>query len=289
VTYDHSMDRPSDGSALALEPVLAGTVVAQGLFRLNPADSKAMRRRPGPIPERWERVPPTLLRYSDEQTVAGVAAVFTALDEGGLEPEAFAGWGVVAASRFLGRANLAQALDNFSTEGVWGTSPHLIPHFALHSLSGSISLALGLHGPNLGVGGGLHATAEGFLTALTWLEAGIVPGVWLVLTGWVPELIPEAKNCAPPSGTECHALALALVPAGMPGDGPHRLVRIITRETPRQVLAAPDLSRLAQKLQSRDAIEPRTIATDPSGRLQVELVTAGDGAVAFVEDKEITG
>ena len=93
MTHDQSMDRLPDGPALAIEPVLAGTVVAHGLFRLNPCDMKAMRRRPGPIPERWERVPPTLLRYSDEQTVAGVAAVFTAIDEAGLEPERVCGLG----------------------------------------------------------------------------------------------------------------------------------------------------------------------------------------------------
>jgi hypothetical protein len=247
-----------------------------------------MRRRPGPVPEHWERVPPTLLRYSDEQTVAGVAALFTALDEWGLEPEPFADWGVVAASRFLGRANLAQALHSFATEGVWGTSPHLIPHFALHSLSGSISLALGLHGPNLGVGGGIHATAEGFLTALSWLEAGIVPGVWLVLTGWVPELVPEAPTGAAPSGTECRALALALAATGTPGDESLRMVRIVTRDTPRRSPAPPDLLHLAQKLRSSDASEPWTIATDPSGRLQIELVTATDGAAASDEDKDIT-
>jgi len=281
------MDRPPDESALAIEPVLAGTVVAHGLFRLNPCDIKAMRRRPGPVPARWERVPPTLLRYSDEQTVAGVAAVFTALDEGGLEPEPFAGWGVVAASRFLGRANLAQALRSFSEEGIWGTSPHLIPHFALHSLSGSISLALGLHGPNLGVGGGLHATAEGFLTALTWLEAGIAPGVWLVLTGWVPELVPEARNDAAPFGGECRALALALVAAGTPDDGPLPLFRIVTRAAPRGGLPPPDLAQLAQKLRSADAPEPWTIATDPAGRLHVELVPAGAARSASDEDKDI--
>ena len=73
----------------------------------------------------------------------------------------------MAASRYLGRANLAVALRSFMAEGVWGTSPHLIPHFALHSASGTISLALGSHGPNLGVGGGLHAASEGFLAALT--------------------------------------------------------------------------------------------------------------------------
>ncbi len=252
-----------------------------------PGPNSCDGRRPGPIPERWERVPPTLLRYSDEQTIAGVAAVFTALDEGGLEPEQFAAWGVVAASRFLGRANLAQALRSFAEEGVWGTSPHLIPHFALHSLSGSISLALGLHGPNLGVGGGLHATAEGFLTALTWLEAGIVPGVWLVLTGWVPELVPAPRTDAAPSEGECRALALALVAAGTPGDGPLPLVRIVTRAAPRGVLPVPDLARLARKLQNTDSPEPQTIATDPSGRIHVELVPAGDGRAGSDKDKEI--
>ncbi len=87
-------------------------------------------------------------------------------------------------------------LRSFKAEGVWGTSPHLIPHFALHSPSGTISLALGLHGPNLGVGGGLHAAAEGFLAAMTWLSAGVVPGVWLVLSGWSPELIPDRRGVA---------------------------------------------------------------------------------------------
>ena len=236
------MDRLPDGSALAIEPVLAGTVVAHGLFRLNPCDIKAMRRRPGPIPEGWERVPPTLLRYSDEQTVAGVAAVFTAIDEAGLEPEPFAGWGVVAASRFLGRANLAQALRSFSAEGVWGTSPHLIPHFALHSLSGTISLALGLHGPNLGVGGGLHAAAEGFLTALTWLgsrdRARRLAGPHRL----GPGAGPRGADGAAPSGGECQALALALVAAGSSRTmGRVPLVRIVTRAAPRRVLPAPDL------------------------------------------------
>lgn len=248
-----------------------------------------MRRRPGPVPERWERVPPTLLRYSDEQTVAGVAAVFTAIEEGGLEPEPFAGWGVIAASRFLGRANLAKALRSFSAEGVWGTSPHLIPHFALHSLSGSISLALGLHGPNLGVGGGLHATAEGFLTALTWLEAGIAPGVWLVLTGWAPEFVPEGRDDAAPFGGECRALALALVAAGTADDELRPHFRIVSRAAPRGGLPPPDLARLAQELQSADAPEPRTIATDPDGRLHVELVPAGAGRSASNEDKDIIG
>ena len=164
--------------------MLAGAVAGATLFRARPADMSTLRRRPGPVPEGWQRTPPSLLRYADEQTVAGTAAVFAAMETMGARPEEFEAWGVVAASRYLGRASLAAALRSFRVEGVWGTSPHLIPHFALHSPSGTISLALGVRGPNLGVGGGLHAAAEGFLAAMTRPpppSAGVVPGVWLIL------------------------------------------------------------------------------------------------------------
>ena len=55
----------------ALGPILSGEVMGHGLFRMSPKDVPALRRRPGPIPEGWGRVPPSLLRYSDEQTIAG--------------------------------------------------------------------------------------------------------------------------------------------------------------------------------------------------------------------------
>jgi hypothetical protein len=272
------MDRLPAGAAYerVRASALEGTVVGHGLFRLKPCDVQAARRRPGPVPEGWKCVPPTLLRYSDEQTIAGVAAVFTALADKGHAPGEFHSWGVVAAPRFLGRANLAKALRSFAAEGVWGTSPHLIPHFALHSLSGSISLALGLHGPNLGVGGGLHAPAEGFLAALTWLAQGIVPGVWVVLSGWSPELVPGLAPVDPASAveSECQALALALVPAGEAwADLPS--IRIVTEAVSRPLLTAPDLPALAERLARGDVPGPRTFATDASGRIQLELVPAG--------------
>ncbi len=175
---------------------LIGEVLGHGLFRMSPAEVPALRRKPGPVPDGWAAPAPSLLRNSDEQTIAGLCAVYAAIGSVCLPREAYEGWGVVAASRFLGRANLARALQSFLAEGVWGTSPHLIPHFALHSASGTISLGLGLHGPNLGVGGGLHAAAEGFLAALTWLTTGSVPAVWLVLSGWSPELIPDRERGA---------------------------------------------------------------------------------------------
>ena len=233
-----------------------------------------MRRKPGPIPEGWAPAPASLLRNSDEQTIAGLCAVFTAIETMGLPRDRYDGWGVVAASRFLGRANLARALETFLAEGVWGTSPHLIPHFALHSASGTISLGLGLHGPNLGVGGGLHAAAEGFLAALTWLSIGNVPGVWLVLSGWSPELVPR-RNGASPCSKDCQALAIALCRehgtagglgfrASLGGESQH--------------VAAPSTwSHLQKRWQTDRSAGRQTVATDPLGRLQIDLIEGPTG------------
>jgi hypothetical protein len=252
---------------------LAASVVGHRLFRMSPGDVQALRRRPGPVPEGWQRVPPSLLRYADEQTVAGTAAVFAAMEAMATPPERFHNWGVVAASRYLGRANLAIALRSFMAEGVWGTSPHLIPHFALHSQSGTISLALGSHGPNLGVGGGLHAAADGFLTALTWLATGVVPGVWLILSGWSPELVPTPNGNGPVTG-ECQALALALVSVRN-NDGRPAFWAYFATDRPRAE-APLDLEWLEQILAGRVEQAPRTIATDARGWLCIELTRASD-------------
>jgi hypothetical protein len=267
------MERFSTSAETKAEPALAADVIGYSLFRVAPADVPALRRKPGPMPDGWSRVPPSLLRNSDEQTIAGTAAVFAAMDVMRWHPDRFGTWGVVAASRYLGRASLAAALRSFIAEGVWGTSPHLIPHFALHSPSGTISLALGSHGPNLGVGGGLYATADGFLTALTWLAAGVVPGVWMVISGWTPELVPDPAGKAATSG-ECLALALALV---QPDSEAARLgFRAVTARDGVRAHAPLDLAWLAARLGGRDEKSPRTIATDPSGRLRIELVDRSD-------------
>jgi hypothetical protein len=268
---DSMTERFGSNEGSAAGPMLAAEFAGSGLFRMSPCDVPAVRRKPGPVPEGWARTPPSVLRYSDEQTVAGTAAVFSAMQAMGAEPGRFEGWGVVAASRYLGRANLAAALRSFETEGVWGISPHLIPHFALHSPSGTISLALGLHGPNLGVGGGREAAVDGALAALTWLAAGTVPGVWLVLSGWSPELIPG--DCgAPPAPGECQALALALT---LIADGPatgRPALRVVAMVGSAPEAAPVDLVSLAGRLEMRRGPSPRTIATDPAGRLRVELV-----------------
>jgi len=271
---DQTRERNSTSVGPEAGPILAGEVMGHGLFRMSPGDVPGLRRRPGPTPEGWGGVAPSLLRYSDEQTIAATAAVFAAIERMGLPPTGFEGWGVVAASRYLGRANLAQALRSFMAEGVWGTSPHLIPHFALHSPAGTISLALGLHGPNVGVGGGLHAAAEGFLAALTWVSAGEVPGVWLVLSGWSPELVPDRRGNGTAAG-ECHALAIALVAGSIAGRRP--AFRAVVGAESHHAAAPVDLVWLAERLESRGERLPRTIATDPRGRLRIELVARPEG------------
>jgi hypothetical protein len=220
-------------------------------------------------------VAPSLLRYSDEQSIAGVGAVLTAIERMESDPARFEGWGVVAASRYIGRSSLALALRRFDAEGVWGVSPHLIPHFALHSPAGTLSLALGSHGPNLGVGGGPGSAMDGALTALTWLSEGRLPGVWLVLTGHEPDLVPDAKG-APVSPTECRALALALEPDTSAAPGPR--LRVVTAH---DEFAAADLvqlhARLAAAMDDASTLYHPHIDFDPVPAGPAHMIAAASG------------
>ena len=155
---------------------------------------------------------------------------------------------------------------------------------------------LGGHGPNLGIGGGRFAATEGVLSALTWLASGVAPGVWLVLTGWSPEYLPDLDG-GPMADTRCETLALALTPAS--DDSESRLIlQIIEFDAPLPPFP-PTPEAIAARLESQIAAPskgPRVIAheahaalgshldrrssgrrrrvvlgTDASGRLRVEL------------------
>ena len=112
-------------------------LAALGRLRVPVEMLPELRRCPGPVPA--NTLPTSVLKHSDEQTVVGLAAVFHAIQDGGLDPAGFRDWGVLAAPRFLGRCTVGCHLTRFAGEGAWGVSPHLIPHFALHSPSGTIS------------------------------------------------------------------------------------------------------------------------------------------------------
>lgn len=262
------MTAPQAPSAVA---TLAAVIEGHGLIRLSRPEIAAFRRRPDPLPAPWPPSRPSTLRNSDEQTVAAVAAVRQALENMGCpDPKRFADWGVVAASRFLGRSNLVLALDRFKAEGPWGVSPHLIPHFALHAQAGALSLVLGGRGPNLGAGGGIFAGTDGVLTAFSWLDSGLVPGAWLVLTNWDPEYRPGLDG-EPLEPTHCEALALALAPV-RDGRGAPRIQMVEPSEPvdPSPATAAT----IAEGLESRRDQGPIPIGTDAGGRFVVEVVSA---------------
>jgi hypothetical protein len=232
------------------------------------------RRHPGPIPEGWTAPQPSRIRHSDEQTVAALGAVYTALESAGRhEPGRYRDWGVVAAPRFLGRGQLVNVIARFVTEGAWGVTPHMVPHYALHAQSGTLSQVLGIHGPNLSVGGGMDAAIQGFVTALTWLTTGTIPGVWIVLSGWTPEYVPDdAGN--PADDPECLAIALALVPSDPERD---RLPRIQLRPaSPLPPSGEVDLVALAGRLVAHGggaAVPGREASSERVTRVKVGSAT----------------
>jgi hypothetical protein len=182
-------------------------------LRIAPEAVPALRRQPAYAGR--EPLPPTFLKNADGQTVVGLAAVFQAIQTHGLASVDFSSWGVVAAPGYLGRSHMAQAMHRFRLEGAWGVSPHIVPHLSLHAVAGTVSLALKSHGPNLGIGGGPEAAAEGIMMAATLLAEQRLPGLWVVLTGHAAEYIPPdpaRPDERSPDPVECEAAALALVP-----------------------------------------------------------------------------
>jgi hypothetical protein len=201
-----------DGAARAV----CCDVAAHAVVRVPVETLAEFRRQPGPVS--GPALPPAFLKHADEQTVAGMTAVYQAIHDHGLAGTGFNDWGVLGSPHFLGRPALAAALQRFGAEGAWGVSPHLIPQRCLHALSGTVSQALKVHGPNFGVGGGPGGTAEVLLAATSMLHCRRLPGVWAVLTSLYPEVPPDPEG-RPPAGSLCVGLALALVPArpGWPG------------------------------------------------------------------------
>jgi len=148
--------------------------------------------------------------------VAALTAVRQACSSSTLRSTSFEDWGIVAAPAFIGRTMVASSLQRYAIEGAWGMSPHVIPHRTQHSISGTISQILKIHGPNFGTGGGPMDAGQALLAASTLLARQHSPGVWVVLTSWDPELIPEQPI---PAGMVCHAAALGLAVSqlGWPG------------------------------------------------------------------------
>jgi len=182
-------------------------LAAGGVVVATLAELPALRDRPGGSGGR--QVPPRFLRHSDEQTVVGLAAVLRAMDDSALHGECYDDWGVVAAPVFPGRLGGAATFTKFREGGPAVISPHIIPQNSLHSVAGAISVGLGMHGPNFGIGGGREALGEGLTVALSLVGDANLPGLWLVLTQWTPEPVPDGRGSTL-TETACLGVALAL-------------------------------------------------------------------------------
>jgi hypothetical protein len=192
--------------------------------------------RDRPAPADAAPLSPRFLRHADEQTVVGVRAVLEAMAAHPAPRPSFADYGVVAAPCRAGRFATAQSLAQARVGGGVAVSPHVVPQCSLHSLAGAVSVAFGMHGPNVGTSGGDHAVAEGLFAALSLLTAeaaapgGGLPGLWLVLCGWdrEPALDEQGKPLSVPSADEpvCRALAIALTADVAAGAGLQFAIRL---------------------------------------------------------------
>ena len=154
----------------------------------------------------------SVLRHSDEQTLTALVAVKDAISRFEAPPEDFQNWGVVFSTRYLGRTAFAQALNKFAVDGPWNVSVQVVPNRSLHSPASMLGLALGCHGPCVGVGGGLDGEPDAWLTAISLLDQQSLPGIWLVFSGWEPDERIDIEG-TPLTETSCTTLALALQPA----------------------------------------------------------------------------
>jgi hypothetical protein len=200
--------QPEPGLAIGCHAFLEARLSEIGGLRDRPAP-------PGSPP-----LPPRFLRHADEHTVIGMHAVLAALATHPTPPP-IESQGIVAAPCQAGRITGAKTLAAYAAGGGVAVSPHVVPQCSLHSVAGAVSVALGMHGPQLGVGGGPEALGEGLLAAAALLAGGGDPGctsVWLVATEWdeEPQLDPAGSPLDDPI---CRGLAALLEPLPQSDDG----------------------------------------------------------------------
>lgn len=142
------------------------------------------------------------MRHMEDQTVAAMEAVRQAR---AMNPQlTFENWAVLACPVLPGRATFRENLKRYAEEGAFAISPQVIPQCSLHSLPGQLSIILGAHGPNLGVGGWPGTEDQVWSTAWAIQKAVEPEGLWLIWTCQESDL-PDA-----PDSSRIKALALAL-------------------------------------------------------------------------------
>jgi len=214
---------------------------------------------------------PSVLKYAEEQIVVSLAAALNAIRDFGLKDQTFSDWGVVSGPRFLGREHLARHLDKCRLQGAPGASPLITAYLSLHAVSGTISLALQVHGPNLGVGGSQGNMREALLTGLAMQRQQNLPGVWVTGSEWDPEPIPDDSSQRPEP--VCRAVALALIPAAAQRHGT-KLRLISNAEADNQLIPSPTVADLVQFLTNGMADQSRPWACSLPGNGLLELTSS---------------
>jgi hypothetical protein len=131
-------------------------------------------------PDNTPPLPKRFLRHADEQSVVAVRAVQQGIAS--LEGLSCQSHGVIAAPCRLGRIASSRTLSKYAEGGGVTVSTHIVPHASLHAMAAAVSVGLGMHGPSLGVGGGVEALSDGLLTLVALANTPGVDGWWLVAT-----------------------------------------------------------------------------------------------------------
>jgi hypothetical protein len=190
-----------------LETTVRCRVAAWATLRVDGQTIGEWRKQPVVVGA--EKMPISFLKHAEDQTILALKTVLYAIEQQGCSDRSFTEWGVIAAPNLFGRVSIAQTIQRYQQEGAWGVSPHLIPHQSLHAMSGTISQALKIYGPNFGISGGPNGGPDAFLIAAAMMTDARLPGLWVVLTGYESEWIPagDGKPTSPPI---CQSVALAL-------------------------------------------------------------------------------
>jgi len=216
-------------------------IVSHALVESRLSEIPALRSRSAPAG--GPSLPPRFLRHADEHTVVGVHAVLEAI-AASPGPCDLARHAVVAAPCQSGRLAAARTLAQLPSGGAVTVSPHIVPQCSLHSVAGAVSVALGMHGPHLGVAGAPDALAEGLFAAATLVAGGGDPtgtAAWLVATDWEeePDLDRRGESRTDPV---CRALALLLEPIDAPTGGGERTASLsLAVRLPPQPVPGPRL------------------------------------------------
>jgi hypothetical protein len=203
------------------------SVVASGSARLTVSKMAAIRK--DSLPGLPTRLSPQLLRHSDEQTLAALVALSTAMKSISMASKSFADWAIVSSSCNLGRSAFAKVIDKYRNEGPWGVSVQVIPHCTAHAVAGTISLALESHGPCIGAGGGTDGGIEALLSAASVLRQSDWCGAWIVFSAWSPE---PALDTAGQLRSDSICSAAAIAVTSQPSDCSLGRIRLEARRTP---------------------------------------------------------